>query len=49
MDLPIYNVMRIRSMYNVMVEKMATDYWSKLEKLYVNKSLSNKLHLKKKL
>ena len=36
-------------MYNVMDEKMTTNLWSKLETLYMIKSLSNKLYLKKQL
>ena len=36
-------------MYNVMDEEMATGLWSRLEILYVTKSLSNKLYLKKQL
>ena len=35
--------------YNVMDEETATDLWSRLETLYVTKSLSNKLYLKKQL
>jgi len=34
-------------MYNAMDEEIATGLWSKLETLYMTKSLSNKLHLKK--
>ena len=34
-------------MYNVMDEKMVTGLWSRLETLYMTKSLSNKLYLKK--
>jgi hypothetical protein len=36
-------------MYNVMDEETATGLWLKLESLYMTKSLSNKLYLKKKL
>jgi len=36
-------------MYNVMDEEMATRLWSRLEALYMTKSLSNKLYLKKQL
>ena len=36
-------------MYNVMDEKMTTGLWSRLEILYMTKSLSDKLHLKKQL
>ena len=36
-------------MYNVMDEDMATGLWLRLEFLYITKSLSNKLYLKKKL
>ena len=35
--------------YNVMDEEMATELWSRLETLYMTKSLSNKLCLKKQL
>ena len=35
--------------YNVMDEKMTTRLWSRLEMLYMTKSLSNKLYLKKQL
>ena len=34
-------------MYNVMDEETATGLWSRLETLYMMKSLSNKLYLKK--
>ena len=34
-------------MYNVMDEEMATGLWLRLETLYMTKSLSNKLYLKK--
>jgi len=34
-------------MYNVMDEEMTIDLWSRLETLYMQKSLSNKLYLKK--
>ena len=34
-------------MYNVMDEEITTGLWSKLEMLYMMKSLSNKLYLKK--
>ena len=34
-------------MYNLMDEEMATGLWSRLEILYMTKSLSNKLYLKK--
>ena len=33
--------------YNVMDEETATRLWSRLETLYMTKSLSNKLYLKK--
>ncbi|KAJ8615808.1 hypothetical protein MRB53_035180 [Persea americana] len=36
-------------MFNVMLEKSAKDLWEKLEKLYMGKNLTNKLHLKKQL
>ena len=36
-------------MYNVMDEKTITGLWSKLEILYMAKSLSNKLYLKKQI
>ena len=36
-------------MYNMMDEEMTTRLWSKLEILYMTKSLSNKLNLKKQL
>ena len=36
-------------MYNVMDEKTTTELWSRLEILYMTKSLSNKLYLKKQL
>ena len=36
-------------MYNVMDEETATGLWSRLEMLYMMKSLSNKLYLKKQL
>jgi len=36
-------------MYNMMDEEMATELWSKLETLYMMKSLPNKLYLKKRL
>ena len=36
-------------MYNVMDKEMATGLWSRLETLYMTKSLSNKLYLKKQL
>ena len=36
-------------MYNVMNEETATELWSRLETLYMTKSLSNKLYLKKQL
>jgi len=36
-------------MYNVMVKEMATGLWSRLEILYMMKSLSNKMYLKKQL
>ena len=36
-------------MYSVMDEEIATYLWSKLEMLYMIKSLSNKLNLKKQL
>jgi len=34
-------------MYNVMDEEMVTRLWSRLEMLYMTKSLFNKLYLKK--
>lgn len=34
-------------MLNVMEEESAKDLWKKLEKLYIGKNLTNKLHLKK--
>ena len=36
-------------MYNVMDEDTAIDLWLRLESLYMTKSLSNKLYLKKQL
>jgi len=36
-------------MYNVTDEETSTGLWSRLETLYMTKSLSNKLYLKKKL
>ena len=36
-------------MYNMMDEETATKLWSKLETLYMTKSLSNKLYLKKQI
>ena len=36
-------------MYNVMDEETGTGLWSKLEILYMTKSLSNKMYLKKGL
>jgi len=36
-------------MYNVMDEETATGLWSRLETLYMTKSFSNKLYLKKQL
>ena len=36
-------------MYNVMDEKTVTGFWSRLETLYMTKSLSNELYLKKQL
>jgi len=36
-------------MYNMIDEEMATGLWSRLETLYITKSLSNKMYLKKKL
>ena len=36
-------------MYNVMDEEMTTGLWLKLETLYMMKSISNKLYLKKQL
>src|SRR3954468_2183433 len=36
-------------LYNVMNEDTAAGLWSKLESLYMTKSLSNKLYTKKKL
>ena len=36
-------------MYNVMDEETVTGLWSRLETLYMMKSLSNKLYLKKQL
>jgi len=36
-------------MYNVMDEETVTELWSRLEILYMMKSLSNKLYLKKQL
>jgi len=36
-------------MYNVMDEETATELWSRLETLYITKSLSNKMYLKKQL
>jgi len=36
-------------MYNVIDEETATRLWSRLETLYMTKSLSNKMYLKKQL
>ena len=36
-------------MYNVMDEEIITGLWSRLEMLYMTKSLPNKLYLKKNL
>jgi len=36
-------------MYNMMDEEMTKKLWSRLEILYMTKSLSNKLYLKKQL
>ena len=36
-------------MYNVMDKETVTGLWSRLETLYMMKSLSNKLYLKKQL
>ena len=36
-------------MYNVMDEETTTELWSRIETLYMMKSLSNKLYLKKQL
>jgi len=36
-------------MYNVIDEETVTGLWSRLETLYMTKSLSNKLYLKKQL
>jgi len=36
-------------MYNVMDEEITTELWSRLGTLYMTKSLSNKLYLKKQL
>ena len=36
-------------MYNVMDEETAAGLWSRLETLYMTKSLSNKLYLKKQV
>jgi len=36
-------------MYNIMGEEMATGLWLRLEILYITKSLTNKLYLKKQL
>jgi len=36
-------------LYNVMNEETTTDFWCKLESLYILKSLSNKLFMKKQL
>jgi len=36
-------------MYNMMDEETVTGLWSRLETLYMMKSLSNKLYLKKQL
>ena len=36
-------------MYNVMDEETVTSLWSRLEKLYMIKRISNKLYLKKQL
>ena len=51
MDLKAANTIQLclvdEVMYNVMDEEMATRFWSRLETLYMTKSLSNKLYLKK--
>jgi len=36
-------------MYNMMDEEMASRLWSRLETLYMTKTLSNKLYLKKQV
>jgi len=36
-------------LYNVMNEETTTDFWCRLERLYILKSLSNKLFMKKQL
>jgi hypothetical protein len=36
-------------MYDVMEEKSTAEIWLNLEKRYMSKSLTNKLHVKKKL
>ena len=35
--------------YNVMNEETTADFWCRLESLYITKSLSNKLFMKKQL
>ena len=51
MDLKAANMIQLcladEAMYNAMDEEMATGFWSRLEKLYMSKSLSIKLYLKK--
>jgi len=53
MDLKTTNMIQLcladEVMYNVMDEKMATGLWSRLDTLYMTKSLFNKLYLKKQL
>ena len=51
MDLKAINTIQLcladEVIYDVMDEEMATGLWSRLETLYMTKSLSNKLYLKK--
>ena len=53
MDLKVASMIQLsladKVMYNVMDEEMITRLWSRLETLYIMKSLSNKLYLKKQL
>ena len=53
MDLKTANMIQLclanEVMYNVMDEETTTGLWSRLELLYMTKSLSNKLYLKKQL
>ena len=51
MDLKVTSTIQLcladEVMYNLMDEETTTDLWSRLEILYMTKSLSNKQYLKK--